>query len=63
MKPFAMVIFNPVAEAAVSTGNDFQALGCMGLWVAVRPKRVMWWRFMKPRHLAGVDEPILRSEP
>lgn len=62
MKPFAKVIFNPVAEAAESTGNDFQGMGCTGSCAAVRTKRAMWWSFMKHRHLAGVDGPILRIE-
>jgi len=62
MKPFARVTFNPVVEAAESTGNDFQGMGCTGLCAAVRTKGTMWWSFMKPRHLDGVDGPILRSE-
>jgi len=62
MKPFARVTFNPVVEVAESTGNGFQAMDCTGFCAAVRTKRAMWWRFMKPRHLDGVDGPILRSE-
>lgn len=62
MKPFATTTSNPVAEATVNPGRDFQSWGYMGLFAAVKPKRAMWWSPMKPRHLAGVDRRILRSE-
>ncbi|NIS83404.1 MAG: hypothetical protein GTO14_25135 [Anaerolineales bacterium] len=61
-KPFATATFDPVAEAAVNTGNAFQSSGYTGLFAAVKPRRAMWWRFMKRQHLAGVDGRTLRSE-
>ncbi len=61
-KPSATATFDPVAEAAVNTGNVFQSSGYTVLFAAVKPTRAMWWRFMKPQPLAGVDGRTLRSE-
>jgi hypothetical protein len=62
MKPFVAAMFNPVAKTGVSSGKDFRSWGYTGLFAAVKPKRAMWWRSMKPRHLAGVGGRSLRNE-
>lgn len=62
MKPFVTATFNRVTRVRVSCGKDSQNRVCTGSFVAEKPKRAMWWRSMKPRRLAGVDEWSLGSE-